>query len=337
MDWAAGYATCLSVPGSDRIWPSDVARSLHATRHAGGLMPQSMIVDQFEWRENRLLARLAKQAAVLADRASAAYPLATAAAYAGGLPATSASAMAPGCGSGASGTYPFATAAVDGGVVPTTITLGAAYAGGLPATSTFAMAPGYGSSGASGTYPFATAAVDGGVVPTTITLGAAYAGGLPATTTFTSMTTLVSQALAACTVGAKVLAGEASANLAAGDYMSALAQATSGLLDFQRSVQQLTIGLADIKEARQPLLGEDAEFSTNETTAELEHAASMLQDFYAQIGRNSPQIAILLALLTLVITILAWLYPRSSGGTTIQIEQLIQSGAHVCDSGLPSP
>ena len=119
--------------------------------------------------------------------------------------------------------------------------------------------------------------------------------------------------------------------------MSALAQATSCLLDFQRSVQQLTVGLADLKEARQPPLGEDADFSTNETTAELEHAASILRDFYERIGRNSPQIAILLALLTIVITLLAWLYPRSSGGTTIQIEQIIQPGAHACRNGLPSP
>jgi hypothetical protein len=154
-------------------------------------MPQSMIVDQFEGRENRLLARLAKRAAVLADRASGAYPF---------------------------------TPAV-------------AYAGGLPAASTYAMASGYGS-GALGGYPFATAAADGGAVPT-ITLGTAYAGGLSATTTFTLVRTLVSQALTACMVSAKVLAGEAPANLAAGDYMSALAQATSWLLDFQRSVQQL--------------------------------------------------------------------------------------------------
>ena len=252
-------------------------------------MPQSMVVDQSEGRENRLLAQLTKRAAILADRASGAYASTTAVAYAGAFPAASTYAMASGCGSGALGGYPFATAVTDGGAVPTT------------------------------------------------TLGAAGVGAFAATTAFTSVTTLVSQALTACTVSAKVLTGEAPANLAAGDYMSALAQATSCLLDFQRSVQQLTVGFADLKEARQPLLGEDADFSANETTAELENAASILRDFYERIGRNSPQIAILLALLTIAIAILAWLYPRSSGGTTIQVEQIIQPGAHVCGNSLPSP
>ena len=115
----------------------------------------------------------------------------------------------------------------------------------------------------------------------------------------------------ACAIGAKVFAGEAPGAFAPSDYASAPTQASSWLLDLQLSVQHLTTVLVEVKEACQLLLGQDVDSSTNEATAELEHAASMLRDFCERVGRNSPQIAILLALLTMVIAILAWLYPRS--------------------------
>ena len=259
-------------------------------------MPQSMIVDQSEWRESRLLARLAKRAVIFADRASAAYSSGTNTAYVGAVPTATWAWSSQGSAAYSSGTN-------------------AAYGGAVP-TATWAW-----SSQGSAAYSSGT--------------NAAYVGAVPATITTTTFTTLVSQALSACAIGAKVFAGEAPAAFAPSDYASALTQAPSWLLDLQRSVQHLTAVLVEVKEAYQPLLGQDAGSSTNEATAELEHAASTLRDFYERVGRNSPQIAVLLALLMVVIALLAWLYPQSSGGTTIQIEQVIQPGAHFCDNGVP--
>jgi hypothetical protein len=258
-------------------------------------MPQSMILDEAGWRENQLLARLAKRAVILADRASAVYSFGTTASYGGAVPTTTV-----GWSGQNSAAYSFETAASYGGAVPTT-TVG--WSGQNSAA-----------------YSFETAASCGSAVPTA--------------TTTTMFTTLVGQALSACAIGAKVFADESPAAFAPSDYASAPTQAPSWLLDLQLSMQHLTTVLVEVKEACQPLLGQDVGSSTNEATAELEHAASLLRDFYERMGRNSPQIAILLALLTVVIAILAWLYPRSSGGTTIQIEQVIQPGAHICDNGM---
>ena len=248
-------------------------------------------MDQSERRDSHLLARLANRAAVLAAKAPIYYPFTTATAYAGGVPPATAHPWYPANANEFTAVDPFTTAT--------------AYAGGVP---TATMHPIYSA------YASDSPALD------LWTTAIADAGGIPTITIGPTAGTFVSQALSAYKTSAQALAGKPPSIFEPWEYALGDAGSMSLLQDLQLSVHVLTVALTEMKEAHQAPLG----------GVELEHAAAAQRDFYAWIGRNSQQIVVILAALTLLFMILSWLYPRSTDNTTIQIEHMIQLGVHTC-------